>query len=83
MDLSLRYITNTTEQLLLFSIAAAILAPDTATTLLPVMGVWFLLAGAASFVGYRIHPLARAAGFAATFHSTIALLLHALARPLF
>lgn len=83
LDLTLRYVSNTTEQLLLFClgcIAVTFLAPGTAPGLLPVLGCWFVIARAMFFIGYRINPLARAAGFAATFHPTVALLVYGLLR---
>lgn len=81
LDLVLRYVTNTAEQLLLFCIACAAMAaaaPDVARSLLPVMAVWFLLARAAFWIGYRRQPLGRAVGFAATFHPTLVLMVVAL-----
>ncbi|WP_299645817.1 hypothetical protein [uncultured Jannaschia sp.] len=85
LDLTLRYVTNTTEQTLAFSLAgvACLFADESlAQRLLPVMGVWFVIARAAFFLGYRIRPVLRAFGFAATFHPTIALLAVVLARLL-
>ncbi|MEO9462528.1 MAG: hypothetical protein ABJ242_07325 [Marinomonas sp.] len=76
LDVTLRFVTNTAEQLILFSIAsfgAATFAPTEAAICLPVMGLWFVIARTAFFIGYRITPLARAFGFAATFHPIIAL----------
>lgn len=81
LDLTLRFNTNTLEQLVLFFIAslcAAIFVPSAATSFLPIMGLWFIIARAAFFIGYRINPLARAFGFAATFHPTIILGAYAL-----
>lgn len=81
LDLTLRYVLNTLEQLVLFCVAcigAAILVPEMARNLLPVMGCWFLLARSAFFIGYQIHPLARAIGFAATFHPTVVLIVYAI-----
>lgn len=83
LDITLRYISNTTEQLVLFSIAcicAAIIMPDVARWLLPLMGCWFVLARAAFFFGYQYHPLARSVGFPATFHPTIVLTVYTLWR---
>lgn len=81
LDLGLRFVTNTAEQLILFSIAgfcAATFASSQAVTFLPVMGLWFIIARTAFFIGYRINPLSRAFGFAATFHPTIVLGAYAL-----
>ena len=76
LDLTLRYVSNTTEQLILFVIACAgicVFAPEFAIAILPVAGVWFVIARCVFAVGYVIHPLARSVGFAATFHPTLVL----------
>jgi uncharacterized membrane protein YecN with MAPEG domain len=76
LDLTLRYVSNTTEQLVLFALGCLSLAavdPGVATPLLPVMGVWFVIARILFIVGYRVDPIWRSVGFAATFHPTIAL----------
>jgi hypothetical protein len=83
LDLTLRYVTNTTEQLVLFTIACLCVFyvdENVATKLLPVIGIWFLVARALFWVGYRITPLARSVGFAATFHPTIALFVFVFVR---
>lgn len=80
LDITLRYITNTSEQLLLFAavcLALTFIAPDFARRLLPVMGVWFLIARLIFWAGYKNHPLKRAIGFAATFHPTLVLMAFA------
>ncbi len=77
LDLTLRYVTNTLEQLLLFLCAVMAFAaawPATARTLLPVVGLWFALARLLFWLGYRSRPVARATGFAGTFIPSIALL---------
>ena len=74
LDLTLRYVTNTTEQVVLFVLAAACLAlvdAGQASVVLPVLGLWFAVARAMFFFGYRFNPIARSVGFAATFHPTI------------
>jgi uncharacterized membrane protein YecN with MAPEG domain len=76
LDLILRYVSNTTEQLVLFALGCQSLAATNeamAIRLLPVMGIWFVIARALFFAGYRIAPLWRSVGFAATFHPTIML----------
>lgn len=76
LDLSLRYVSNTTEQLVLFALGCQSLAatnPGVAINLLPAMGVWFVVARSMFFVGYKIAPIWRSVGFAATFHPTIVL----------
>jgi hypothetical protein len=83
LDLTLRYVTNTTEQLLLFALACiCIFQVDeaTATSVLPVMAIWFLIARALFYFGYKITPVARSVGFAATFHPTIVLFAYVLMR---
>lgn len=81
LDIILRYVSNTTEQLILFCIAVvgiAVAAHDLAPKLLPVLGCLFVLARIGFLVGYLYSPLARAVGFAATFHPTVAALFFAL-----
>jgi len=81
LDLTLRFVRNTQEQLILFfvaCVAALVFIPQNATILLPIAGVWFLLARAMFAVGYALHPLARSVGFAGTFHPTIAIIFYAL-----
>ncbi len=81
LDILLRYVWNTTEQAVLFLIAAIGFGqafPEFAPVFLPVMGCWFVIARLAFLFGYFFNPLARAFGFAATFHPTIALLFSAL-----
>jgi hypothetical protein len=85
LDIVLRFVTNTTEQLALFAVACLALAelsPSVAARLLPVMGLWFLIARALFLAGYLLSPLARSVGFAATFHPTLLLLAYALLRAL-
>lgn len=85
LDLVRRYIQNTTEQTLLFAIAAVALffaAPEASAPILPVMGLWFAIARALFWIGYWRAPLARAIGFAATFHPTLVLLAAALVAAL-
>lgn len=81
LDIALRYVSNTTEQLVLFSVACAgvtVAAPEVAQKLLPVLGCWFVLARIAFLFGYLHSPLARSVGFAATFHPTLVTVIYAL-----
>lgn len=74
LDITLRYIQNTSEQVLLFFLMAICLwgaAPLFAHTILPVLGLWFLVARILFWVGYRRSPISRAIGFASTFHPTL------------
>ncbi len=76
LDIMRRYVSNTTEQVVLFAIACQALAvvdASVAIRLLPVMGVWFVIARMMFYAGYRQAPLWRAVGFAATFHPTVLL----------
>lgn len=78
LDITLRYIQNTSEQLLLFLVMAICLtgaAPNLARAILPVLGLWFFIARALFWIGYRRTPTRRAIGFAATFHPTLVFLL--------
>ena len=74
LDITLRYIRNTTEQLLLFCVTVFCFQtamPNLARTILPILGIWFLIARIMFWLGYRRSPTARATGFAATFYPTI------------
>lgn len=74
LDINLRYITNTSEQLLLFVLMTFCLRsalPELAQAILPILGVWFLIARLMFWAGYLRAPLKRAVGFAATFHPTL------------
>lgn len=77
LDITLRYIQNTLEQAVLFAFASfcvSVSSPDLAKIALPVIGLWFFLARMMFWYGYTRTPLARAAGFASTFHTTLAML---------
>lgn len=83
LDMTLRFISNTSEQLVLFAIACFAFAqadPAMAVHLLPAAGIWFILARVMFLLGYRVKPTARAVGFAATFHPTIALFMFSAVR---
>lgn len=78
LDITLRFVTNTSEQSLLLALAAIgffISAPGLSSALLPVMGVWYMIARALFYIGYRLAPLWRSIGFAGSFHPTLALLV--------
>ena len=81
LDITLRYISNTVEQSVLFVISCAafgVTFPEISRYLLPVMSLWFLIARSLFWIGYVRSPLKRATGFAATFHPTLVLLFAAL-----
>lgn len=83
LDITLRYVSNTTEQVVLFVLGCLALAAidgAVAIRLLPVMAVWFVIARALFFAGYRVGPVWRALGFAATFHPTVVLYAYVLMR---
>ncbi len=80
LDITLRYISNTTEQVIIFTLATiclAISAPKLSTSLLPILGCWFLIARVLFWIGYKKSPLSRAVGFASTFHPIILMLITA------
>ena len=72
-----RVASNTLEQTFIFVVAGAVLstllAPDQ-LGLLMACTIAFILARLAFWIGYRIHPLYRAAGMAATSYLNIGLL---------
>lgn len=77
LDINLRFIQNTVEQLLLFGLMVFCLRgalPDLAQSILPILGVWFLIARTMFWAGYLSSPVRRAVGFAATFHPTLVFL---------
>ena len=82
LDITRRYLQNTLEQTVLFALAAIAFffaAPEFSASLLPVMAVWFFIARALFWIGYRsANTLNRAIGFAASFHPSLCLLLAAL-----
>jgi uncharacterized MAPEG superfamily protein len=75
-----RVADNTTQQLLLFVVATLALAPRLDAEMLPVLGaaaITFVAARIAFWIGYRIDPLYRAAGFAGTAYLNGGLLVWA------
>lgn len=79
LDIHVRYVTNTTEQLLLFAVANLALSihlDGTAVRMIPLLALWFSFARIAFLAGYHKSPIARAFGFAATFYPTVAVLLY-------
>jgi len=72
-----RVIDNTTQQLLLFVVASAALAVQLPAERLPIVGaaaITFAIMRLAFWIGYRIHPLYRAFGFAGTAYLNFGLL---------
>lgn len=74
-----RYVTNTTEQLLLHAIAVLGLAAEGSAfsmRVLPGLVACFVLGRAAFWLGYLREPLARGPGFAMTLQPTVLALLY-------
>ncbi len=77
LDITLRYLTNTTEQALLFCVVAAALiltGPEIARNWLAEAGIWFAVARTLFAIGFAHDPVARTIGYTATLHPTLALL---------
>jgi len=78
-----RVADNTTQQFLLFLAGSLGLTASLPTARMPVIGaaaIVFAVARLAFWIGYRIDPLYRAFGFAATFYLNLGLLVAALWR---
>ncbi len=76
-----RVADNTTQQYLLFlagSLGLAASLPPERMTLVAAAAIWFVVARLAFWIGYRIHPLYRAFGFAGTAYLNAALIVAAL-----
>lgn len=79
-DIDVRALRNTVEQTVIALClwpAAAYLATDTGPGLVMALGVAFVPARLAYWVGYRVSPPLRLFGFAATFYATLFALLWA------
>jgi hypothetical protein len=76
-----RVADNTTQQFLLFLAGSLGLAASLPPDRMPVIGaaaIWFVVARIAFWIGYRIHPLYRAFGFASTAYLNLGLIVAAL-----
>jgi hypothetical protein len=76
-----RVADNTTQQYLLFlagSLGLAASLPAERMTLVAAAAIWFVVARLAFWIGYRIHPLYRAFGFAGTAYLNLGLIVAAL-----
>lgn len=74
LEIDLRVVTNTAEQVLLAAIgylAFAVTAPLEQLGLIPAAAMAFAIGRVAFAVGYHVHPLARAFGFGLTFYPTV------------
>ena len=73
-----RVADNTLQQLVVFVIALlglSVLLPARDLGVVPAVTITFVIARLAFWIGYRIHPLRRAAGFAATAYLNLGLLI--------
>jgi hypothetical protein len=81
MQIDGRVVENTQQQFVLFLVATTALSVNlTADTMriIPAAAIVFVVARAAFWIGYRIHPLYRAFGMAATGYLNVGLLAFAL-----
>jgi hypothetical protein len=72
-----RVADNTTQQYLLFlagSLGLAASLPPERMTFIAAAAIWFVVARLAFWIGYRIHPLYRAFGFAGTAYLNLGLI---------
>jgi hypothetical protein len=76
-----RVVDNTLQQFVLFAVAAMAISVNASASemrLLPAAAIVFVVARAVFWIGYRVHPLYRAPGMAATMYLNIVLLVFAL-----
>ncbi len=81
LDINRRYLTNTVEQTLLATVgtlALAVTAPPDYLSFVPALAMLFVLARICFWVGYLIHPYARAFGLVLTLAPTIAVYIYVL-----
>lgn len=74
VELNIRYIENTSEQVVLAFIAhlsLAVVIPIHLLHIIPLLVSLFVVARICFWIGYHISPAARAMGFAATFYPTV------------
>lgn len=74
VDINIRYVVNTSEQVLLAFIAHLALAaimPAESLHIIPILVALFVFARLCFWIGYHVSPAARAFGFACTFYPTI------------
>ena len=85
MEINGRVTENTMQQFVLFAVALLALAasvPAEQMRIVPAAVIVFVVARTAFWIGYRIHPLYRAFGFASTLYLNAGLLVYALWRCL-
>lgn len=74
LEINLRYNTNTVEQVILAAIAwtgLALYLPSGLLPVIPVLAVVFFIGRITFFIGYLIHPIARAYGMVLTILPTL------------
>lgn len=74
LDINIRYLQNTLEQVVLAVIAhlaLALVVPASSLNIIPVLVSLFVIARICFLVGYHISAPARAFGFATTFYPTV------------
>ncbi|MDP6203089.1 MAG: hypothetical protein QGG12_02675 [Prochlorococcaceae cyanobacterium ETNP18_MAG_14] len=79
MDVDLRVLANTHEQLIVFivnTMALAVLLPFAYLKLLPIYSGTFVFGRLLFWVGYRYHVLLRAPGFALNIFTALAALIY-------
>ena len=82
LQVNLRYLQNTLEQIIVFAVGlfglAAYLTDGSAMRAVPAVTIIWILNRFAFWIGYRIHPLYRAFGMASTMYLNIGLLAWAM-----
>lgn len=76
-----RVADNTIQQFVVFAVALvalSVLMPAQSLSLVPALTITFVVARLAFWIGYRIHPLYRAAGFASTFYLNLGMVIAAM-----
>ena len=77
MEVNGRVVDNTLEQFLIYSVGTLALSAGLTADQMPVIpaaAIVFVIARAAFWIGYRIHPLYRAFGMAATAYLNVGIL---------
>lgn len=80
MEINARVVDNTLQQFLIYLVGTLALAAGLTADemrIIPAVAIVFVVARTAFWIGYRIHPLYRAFGFAATIYLNIGILAFA------
>ena len=83
LEIDLRYIQNTLEQLvlaILAHLALAVVVPDDSIRAVAILVMLFVIGRATFWIGYHISGSARAFGFATTFYPTVAVYVYVVSR---